>query len=234
MIPSRSAVLAAVAAVALTMNLYAQGERATITGAVTDSTGASIVGAQVNLREVTKNVTLKTTTNAAGIYYLPALPPGQYEIRVEQKGFRATLISGIVLGAGTTATYNARLEVGAVAEAVEVKAEVAQIETQTTALGKVLPTSTINTLPLIGRNPLQLVSLLPGVTPVGGDTNGDATNAKMSGGMARDNAVLTDGGESRGTVNSKTAFTIPMESVAEYRVDTATYGAEFGRAAGAW
>lgn len=232
MIPSRGAVLAAVAAVALTMNLYAQGERATITGAVTDSTGASIVGAQVNLREITTNVTLKTTTNAAGIYYLPALPPGQYEIRVEQKGFRATVISGIVLGAGTTASYNARLEVGAVAEAVEVKAEVAQIETQTTALGKVLPTSTINTLPLIGRNPLQLVSLLPGVTPVGGDTNGDATNAKMSGGMARDNAVLTDGGESRGTVNSKSAFTIPMESVAEYRVDTATYGAEFGRAAG--
>ncbi|MFN8942322.1 MAG: hypothetical protein ACK5ZJ_21565 [Acidobacteriota bacterium] len=132
----------------------------------------------------------------------------------------------------STATYNARLEAGAVAEAVEVKAELAQLETQATALGKVLPTPTINTLPLIGRNPLQLVSLLPGVTPVGGDTNGDATNAKMPGGMARDNAVLTDGGESRGTVNSKPAFTIPMELVAEYWVDTATYGAEFGRAAG--
>jgi outer membrane receptor protein involved in Fe transport len=54
----------------------------------------------------------------------------------------------------------------------------------------------------------------------------------MSGGLARDNAVLTDGGESRATVNSKTAFTIPMEAVSEYRVDTATYGSEFGRAAG--
>jgi hypothetical protein len=67
---------------------------------VTDGTGASIAGAQVNLREITTNVTLKTTTNAADLYYLPALPPGQYKIRVEQKGFRATVISGIVLGAG--------------------------------------------------------------------------------------------------------------------------------------
>jgi hypothetical protein len=212
--------------------LFAQGERATITGAATDTTGASIVGAQVALRNTTTNIVLKTTTNSAGIFYLPALPPGQYELRVEQTGFRAAVISEITLGAGTTATYNVRLEVGAVAEAIEVRAEAAQLEAQTTALGKVLPTATINTLPLIGRNPLQLVSLLPGVTPVGGDTNGDATNAKMSGGMARDNAVLTDGGESRATVNSKTAFTIPMESVAEYRVDTATYGAEFGRSAG--
>jgi hypothetical protein len=124
------------------------------------------------------------------------------------------------------------LEVGSVAEAVEVRATAVQLESQTTALGKVMQTSTINGLPLIGRNVLQLVSLLPGVTPVGGETNGDATNAKMSGGFARDNGVLTDGGESRATVNSKSAFTIPMESVAEYRVDTATYAAEFGRAAG--
>jgi hypothetical protein len=212
--------------------LLAQGERATITGAAADSSGANIVGAQVALRNTTTNIILKTATNQAGLFYLPALSPGQYELRVERAGFRAAVVSNIVLGAGTTATYNVRLEIGAVSETVEVRAEAAQLEAQTTALGKVLPTETINTLPLIGRNPLQLVSLLPGVTPVGGDTNGDATNAKMSGGMARDNAVLTDGGESRATVNSKTAFTIPMESVAEYRVDTATYGAEFGRAAG--
>lgn len=211
---------------------WAQGERATVTGTVTDRSGAVVAGAAVSIRNLATNVVLRTNTNAAGIYYLPALNPGRYELRVEHAGFRPSVINDIPLGAGVTATFDVMLEVGGVAEAVEVRATAVQLESQTTALGKVLPTSTINGLPLIGRNVLQLVSLLPGVTPVGGDTNGDATNAKMSGGLARDNGVLTDGGESRATVNSKSAFTIPMEAVAEYRVDTATYAAEFGRAAG--
>ncbi len=211
---------------------FGQGERATVTGVATDDSGAIVIGAKVSIRNVATNITTRTTTNSAGIYYLTSLPPGQYELRIEQTGFKPTVINDIPLGAGLTATFNVALAVGSVTETVEVRATAAQLESQTTALGKVMQTSTINGLPLIGRNVLQLVSLLPGVTPVGGETNGDATNAKMSGGLARDNGVLTDGGESRANVNSKTAFTIPMESVAEYRVDTATYAAEFGRAAG--
>jgi len=225
--------LRSICAVALiTSAAFAQGERASVTGAVTDSSGAIIVNATVSIRNVATNIIAKTNTNASGIYYLTSLNPGRYELRIEQTGFRPSVVSDITMGAGQTATFDVSLEVGAVAEAVEVKANAVQLEAQTTALGKVMQTSTINGLPLIGRNVLQLVSLLPGVTPVGGETNGDATNAKMSGGFARDNGVLTDGGESRATVNSKSAFTIPMESVAEYRVDTATYAAEFGRAAG--
>ncbi|MGH9661435.1 MAG: carboxypeptidase regulatory-like domain-containing protein [Bryobacteraceae bacterium] len=211
---------------------FGQGERATVTGIASDTTGAIVVGASVSIRNVATNIVTKTTTNAAGIYYLAALNPGRYELRVEQPGFRPSVVSDIPLGAGLTATFNVTLEVGSVAEAVEVRATAVQLESQTTALGKVMDPSRISGLPTIGRNVLQLVSLLPGVTPVGGDTSGDATNAKMSGGLARDNGVLTDGGESRATVNSKSAFTIPMESIAEYRVDTATYAAEFGRAAG--
>lgn len=212
--------------------LFGQGERASVTGRASDSSGAIIVGASASIRNTTTNIVTKTTTNSSGIYYITPLPPGQYELRLEQTGFKSAVVQNITLGAGITATFDLTLEVGAVADAVQVEASAVQLESQTTALGKVLDTKTINTLPLIGRNPLQLVSLLPGVTPVGGETNGDATNAKMSGGLARDNGVLTDGGESRTPVNSKNAFTIPMESVAEYRVDTATYGAEFGRAAG--
>jgi len=227
----RSSRLGSLAILAATV-AYGQGERATVTGTAADVSGAIVVGASVAIRNVATNVVTKTATNAAGIYYLAALPPGRYELRIEHSGFRPAVVSDIQLGAGLTATFNVNLEVGSVAEAVEVRATAVLLEAQTTALGKVMQTSTINGLPLIGRNVLQLVSLLPGVTPVGGETNGDATNAKMSGGLARDNGVLTDGGESRATVNSKSAFTIPMESVAEYRVDTATYAAEFGRAAG--
>ncbi|MDX2181750.1 MAG: carboxypeptidase regulatory-like domain-containing protein [Bryobacteraceae bacterium] len=213
-------------------SVWGQGERATVTGSVTDSSAAIIVGAKVTLSNTATNVVTRTTTNAAGLYYVTSLNPGRYELRVEQTGFRPAVVSDIQLGAGSTATFDLSLEVGTVAEAIEVKASAVLLESQTTALGKVMQSSTINSMPLIGRNVLQLVSLLPGVTPVGGDTNGDATNAKMSGGLARDNGILTDGGESRATVNSKSAFTVPMESVSEYRVDTATYSAEFGRAAG--
>jgi len=226
----RSRLLSLVALVAAAV--YAQGERATVTGTAADTTGAVLVGASVSIRHLATNILNKTTTNAAGIYYLTSLPPGRYELRIEQAGFRQAVVNDIPLGVGLTATFNVTLEVGSVAEAIEVRATAVQLEAQTTALGKVLATSMLSGLPLGGRNVLQLVSLLPGVTPVGGATDGDATNAKMSGGLARDNAVLTDGGESRATVNSKSAFTIPMESVAEYRVDTATYAAEFGRAAG--
>lgn len=211
---------------------YGQGERAGVTGTVTDASGAIIVGASAIITNRDTNVPARTATNAAGIYYITSLPPGRYALKIEQTGFRPSVVSEITLGAGVTATFNVALEVGAVSDVVEVQATAVQLEAQTTALGKVMQTTTINGLPLIGRNVLQLVSLLPGVTPVGGETNGDATNAKMSGGLARDNGVLTDGGESRAAVNSKSAFTVPMESVAEYRVDTATYAAEFGRAAG--
>ncbi|HYO82697.1 MAG TPA: carboxypeptidase regulatory-like domain-containing protein [Bryobacteraceae bacterium] len=211
--------------------VFAHGERASVTARL-DRSGSIIVGAAVAIRNVATNIATKTMTNNAGIYYLTPLNPGTYELRVEHQGFRPAMISDSSLGAGLTATIDVTLEIGAVTEALKVSATAVQLEAQTTALGKVMQTSTINVLPLIGRNVLQLVSLLPGVTPTGGEANGDATNAKMSGGLARDNGILTDGGESRSTVNSKSAFTIPMEAVAEYRVDTATYSAEFGRAAG--
>jgi hypothetical protein len=170
---------------------FGQAERAAVTGAVTDSSGAIIVGANVTIRNVETNIRTSTATNAAGIYYLTSLPPGRYELRIDQKGFRPSMVNNIPLGAGLTATIPITLEVGAVTEAVQVSATAVQLESQTTALGKVMTTNQIAGMPLIGRNPLQLVSLLPGVTPVGGETNGDATNAKMSGGLARDNAVLT-------------------------------------------
>ncbi len=219
-------------ALLLAAPVYGQGERATVTGVVTDSSASLIVGAQVSIRNVDTNITTTTTSNAAGIYYLPALPPGPYELRVEQAGFRPSVVTAIRLGAGLTATVNVTLEVGAVTESVQVTATAVQLEAQSTGLGKILAQQTIAELPTLARDALDLASLTPGVAPTGGGTSGNATSAQMSGGLARENAVLTDGGESRAAINSKSAFTVPMESVAEFRVDTATYAAEFGRSGG--
>lgn len=224
-----------IAALLLPVGARAQGERATVTGTVMDPSGTIIVGAALRIRNVATNVATTTKTNSAGIYYLPALPPGQYELRVEHPGFRPSVISDIPLGVGLTATFNVTLELGAVSEAVEVQATAVQLESQSTALGKILQTRTISELPLLGRSPMQLVSVIPGVQPPGGQTvagSGETYEVKMSGGMQTQNGVLTDGGESRGPVYSESSFTVPIESVAEFRVDTATYSAEFGRAAG--
>jgi hypothetical protein len=121
----------------LAVPVYGQGERATVTGVVTDSSGAMVLGAEVSIRNVQTNVLTRTKANSAGIYYLPALPPGRYELRVDQAGFRPAIITDIPLGAALTATFNVILEVSTLTEAVEVKATAVQLEAQTTGLGNI-------------------------------------------------------------------------------------------------
>ena len=212
-----------------------QGERATVTGLVTDPSGSILIGANLSIRNLATNVTARTKSNAAGIYYLPALPPGSYELRAEQPGFRPSVVANLPLGVGLSATVDIKMELGAVTEAVQVEATQVQLESQSTGLGKILGSRTVNELPILGRSPLQLVSVIPGVQPPAGQTvagGGETYEVKMSGGLQTQNGVLTDGGESRGNVYTESSFTVPLESVAEFRVDTATYSAEYGRAAG--
>src|SRR2546422_1031143 len=217
---------------------FGQGERATVTGSVSDSTQAVIPGATVAIRNIATNVVLRTTTNGAGLYYLPALPPGQYQVTAEKTGFRQARIDELTLTVGLTATVNIVLEVGTLSEAVEIKATAVQLEAQTSGLGKVVEMRRVVELPLLGRNPLGLASSAPGVLPIsgqqanGGGIAGLATTSQINGGLAQQNGVLIDGGESRGTTESGNAYTVPLESVAEFKIETSTYSAEFGRAAG--
>lgn len=217
---------------------YPQGERATITGTVTDTTQAIIAGAQVTLRNVGTNITTTTETNAAGIYVFPALNPGTYDVTFERQGFRTRKVSGIPLSTSLTATVNALMEVGVVTETVQVQAAAVQLETQTSGLSGTVETRRVVELPLLGRNPLQLASLAPGVIPTsaqggnGAGAIGSATNARISGGLAMQNAVLMDGGESRGFTSGGQAYSVPLESVAEFKVETASYSSEFGHSGG--
>ena len=215
-----------------------QGERATISGTVSDTSQSIIAGARVTLRNVNTNISATTESNAAGIYVFPALNPGTYEVTFEKQGFRPRKVSGIPLSTGLTATIDAVLEVGALAEAIQVQASAVQLETQTSGLSGTVETRRVVELPLLGRNPLQLASLAPGVIPTsaqGGDgagAIGSATNSRISGGLAMQNAVLMDGGESRGFTSGGQAYSVPLESVAEFKVETASYSSEFGHAGG--
>jgi hypothetical protein len=218
--------------------LFAQGERATISGAVTDASQAIVPGAGITVRNLDTNISSHTTSNNSGIFVVPALPPGTYELTAEKQGFRLFRATGIPLSVGLTASVNVVLEVGAVAEAVEVKATAVQLEAQTSGLGKTVETRRVVELPLLGRDPRQLASLAPGVIPTrgqvsaGSDAVGSAGNARISGGLAMQNAILMDGGDSRGFTSGGQSYAFPIESIAEFKVETATYAAEFGRAGG--
>lgn len=217
---------------------FAQGERATITGTVSDTSQAIIAGARVTLRNVATNISSTTESNAAGIYTFPALNPGTYDVTLEKEGFRTRKVSGIPLSTGLTATINAVMDVGTVSEAVTVQASAVQLETQTSGLSGTVETRRVVELPLLGRNPLQLASLAPGVIPTsaqggnGAGAIGSATNSRISGGLAMQNAVLMDGGESRGFTSGGQAYSVPLESVAEFKVETASYSSEFGHSGG--
>jgi len=221
-----------------TIPLFAQGERATVTGTVSDSSGAMVPGANVAIRNTATNVTARTSTNSAGLYFIPALPPGEYDVTSEKAGFRPARVTKLRLTVGLTATINFSLEVGTVTEAVEVSATAVQLEAQTSGLGKVVEQRRIVELPLLGRNPLSLAATAPGVIPSSGqrgtgqDIIGVATTSQINGGLSQQNGVLIDGGESRGTTEGGAAYTVPLEAVGEFRIETSTYSAEFGRAAG--
>lgn len=217
---------------------FAQGERGTITGTVTDSSGAAVPNAAVTLRNVATNIRFSTESNSAGIYVFPSLTPGNYDVSAERQGFKTRKVTGIPLSIGLTATIDLRLEVGAVTESVQVTASAVQLEAQTSGMGKTVESRRVVELPLLGRNPLALAALAPGVVPsrgqvgVGGDAIGGAGNARISGGLANQNAILMDGGDSRGATSGGQSYSFPIESVAEFKVETATYSAEFGRAGG--
>ncbi len=222
----------------LAATAFAQGERATVTGNVSDTSGAIVPSVAITIRNLETNVTSRTTTNSAGLFYLPALPPGQYDVNAEKAGFRPSRVSNLRLTVGLTATVNIILEVGTVTQVLDVTATAVQLEAQTSGLGKVVEQRRIVELPLLGRNPLALASTAPGVIPTSGqrgtgnDIVGVSTTSQINGGLAQQNGVLIDGGEARGTTESGIAYTVPIEAVGEFKVETSTYSAEFGRAAG--
>ncbi len=217
---------------------FAQGERTSITGTVTDDSGAIVVDASVTAREKATNVTTKSTTNSAGLYFITSLPPGAYDLTVEKRGFQTSTVTNIPLTLALVATINVTLHVGSVTQTVAVAANAVQLEAQTSALESTINTRAVEELPNISASPLAYAALVPNVVPttgqqaLGNAVIGSGTTAQMGGGLAQQNGYLVDGAESRGTNENGTAYAVPIEAVAEVRVDTTTYSAEFGRAIG--
>ena len=222
---------------ALAYVAFAQSEQTSITGTVTDSSKAIVPDAGVTIRNVATNVTTKTATNSAGLYFIPSLPPGTYELTIEKLGFRLARVENIPLTTGLAATQDIILMVGTLSQAVQVSATAVQLEAQSADMNAVVTSRSVAELPILGRDPLSFAALVPGVIPTQGQQSnagviGRVTTAQIGGGLAQQNGVLIDGAESRGTTESGNAYSVPVTAVSEFKLETASYDAEYGRSAG--
>ena len=178
----------------LVLNLPALGQTfGDITGVVTDSSGGVVVGASITLTNPQTNFTRRTATNESGAYNFPVLHPGLYNVRAENQGFQSAIRSGIQLQVQQTARIDFQLQVGAVAEAVEVSASAALINTENATLGTVIENKSIVELPLNGRNFLDLVALSPNVSQgfnSNSGTGGGGATSRQGGDRTETSAYL--------------------------------------------
>ena len=219
------------------LSAFGQVPSAEITGTVTDTTGGLISGATVAVTNNSTNTQRSLETNSSGIYNAPALPPGNYSVRVSKPGFRAEIRNSIELQVDQVARLDFALQVGNVSETLEVNAAVPVLDTETATVGTVVETRRIEELPLNGRNYLQLASLTPGATQYGPGNfiaqqrgGGDRSNFQLNiaGQRLENNHYMLDGVENTDP-NYGTYLVQPsVDALQEFKVETSSYGAQYG------
>jgi hypothetical protein len=241
------AVAAFALALALPLSSSAQEFRATLTGHVTDPAGAAVKGAHVTVRNQDTNEEKTADTSEEGNYTIPLLQPGRYTVSVQAQGFKQAVSDIVELHTADKATFDVQLEVGGVGETVNVNASAPLLESDTASRGQVIERERVVELPLVGRNPLNLATLAPGVTFNGNVQfqrpfdNGDNVNFSINGGINRHNDFLLDGtpnnadtdvNASRTVSSNNIAFVPSAEATEEFKVQTNSYDSQFGRTGG--
>ncbi|HYP12360.1 MAG TPA: carboxypeptidase regulatory-like domain-containing protein, partial [Bryobacteraceae bacterium] len=214
--------------------LAAQTSTSSISGTITDPTGAIIPGAGVTLTSEETGVISRQTATEAGVYSFPALPVGSYTVTVEQKGFKTARRVKNVLAVATPSTVDVVLEVGDTVEVVTVEAAAEQLQTSNATIGSVVTEKAIVELPLNGRNPLNLLVLEPGVVQRSAGALG--TGVHVNGSRDMSSNVTIDGIDANeGSVPgaTKNVYRINPDNIREYKVTTSNATAEEGRNSGA-
>src|SRR4029077_16633576 len=149
---------------------WAQDVTATITGTITDPSGAPLVGATVTAHDTDRGTNWSSVTNQDGIYNIIRIPVGTYALKVEAKGFQTAAVSAFTLVLNQTARIDVQMRMGAVTETVEVSSETPLLQTQSTEVSTLIDANTVTSMPLASRNYLQLTLLAPGATNVDPDS----------------------------------------------------------------
>jgi hypothetical protein len=222
-------------AACLPATLLAQ-DTASITGTVTDPSGAAVANAQVTLISSEHGINRATATNGSGDYSFASLPIGSYDLTVSDPGFKKYDAKGIILRVAEKTRVNVVLQVGTISTEVIVQGqEVAEVETQSSDLGGTVTGKEITQLELNGRNFTQLITLVPGVSnQTGQDEAGVGVSGSVSfsvnGGRTEYNNWEMDGGDAMDNGSNTTLNVYPsIDAIAEFKVLTSNYGAQYGR-----
>ena len=220
----------------------AQGE-ASITGTVTDRSGASVAGATVTVRNLETNLWRRTLTDIAGRYNVESLPVGQYEVRADLPSFKSELRTGITLVVGQQAVVDLTLQLGEVKELVTVQGDTSVVNTTTNQTSGLVGEKQVKDLPLNGRSYDELVTLNPGIVNYSAERTGGVgvSNSAIgnmfavSGHRPQENVFLLNGIEftSASEINLQpggaSGELLGVDAIREFNVATDTYGAEYGK-----
>ncbi len=211
--------------------LWAQTGTGTIMGVVTDTSGGILPGVTVVIRNEATNTARTAATNDSGIYRVPAVQPGSYEIEAKLAGFKTLVNFGVVLTIGEIHSVDLILSLGLINEVVVVSGRTAELDTEDSQLSSLVDHKRIRELPLNGRNVYSLATLQPGVIPaMSSVASADQPSAFFaSGSRFRGNNFTLDGQ----TNNDESASGVPVvtptvETVQEFRVIRNNFSAEFG------
>jgi len=225
------------------LNAWA-GSNGSISGTITDSSGAVLREASVAATNLGTQVQYRVSTNAAGVYSFPELPIGQYDLRVESAGFKSYRRSGIAVNVDSKTVVDAKLEIGRRDDAVNVSADSLHVATIDTQMGEVITSPQMTAVPLNGRSYTDLLSLQAGVAPATSLTpdtqqdvgvsalapSGDLNPGTISINGQREfsNAFIVNGSDAEEDVNAGTAIIPNLDSIAEFRILTSNFDAEYG------
>ncbi len=215
--------------------LMAQTDTGLVTGFVMDPSGSVVVGATVMLTNPQTGAIYRAQAGSSGSYAISAVLRGIYDLTAEAPGFSKSHQTGLEVNVGARVQADLTLKVGETAETIEVTAAPPILDSQTAALGHVVDNKTTVTLPLNGRNYSQLALLMPGAVPNYGSRASDGFS--LNGQRTFQNVFLVDGVDNNNYIlgadtGSTQAIRPSVDAIQEFKVDSASYSAEFGRAAG--
>jgi hypothetical protein len=207
----------------------AQAPTGTITGSVTDESGAVVAAAKVTITDKSTGATRNIVSATDGIFNAPSLPPGVYEVRTSVPGFR-TILRDATVETGATTTVDLRLQVGQSKEVVTVEAATAQVEYERNSIDGVINRQKIQDLPLNGRSFLNLAFLEPGVTVSPGSTSqyNSLFSVSILGGDSNKTSITVDGGNIRNPIEGNSGMNFSQEVVQEFQLSSANFDLSTG------
>lgn len=235
--------------------VFSQSTSATISGGVTDPTGQFITGAAVEVANDETGVRYSVQTNGSGMYFVPILPPGHYHVQVSKQGFKTIIKSDVVLNVQGAIALNFVLPVGATSQSITIEAGSSLLNTTDAAVSTVIDQKFVENIPLNGRSFQDLISMTPGVvsnSPQAGGGTGFNGDFSINGQRSESNYYTIDGvsantsaGNNLGTQSAASSGSVPgasalgttqsllsVDALQEFRVQSSTYSAEYGRSPG--